>query len=111
MPWPARSLTPVADILRRRPVLPRLHITDKMTALKPIYIGRSDGKATFLSSKTREEESNGPTQAQLSKVLDEKAGVLTFYQELPLEHPRSYDWRMKLGGMLMRELGESDGSE
>ncbi|MCJ1391543.1 hypothetical protein MMC18_004407 [Xylographa bjoerkii] len=78
-----------------------------------VYLQLSDGKLEVSVKKSekgnagRKREANGPTQAQLQKVKDSK-GLFTFYQKLKVSHPKHIEWRRKLGGMLMRELGKKE---
>lgn len=70
----------------------------------PLYLSRSDGKLEIMSSKTRKREVNAPTEAQLDERPDAK-GVSDYYKELEVGDAKEVDWRRKLGGMLMREIG------
>lgn len=73
----------------------------------PIYLARSDGKPETIASKTRKKETNAPTEAQLDERPDSK-GVIDYYKELDVGDAKEVDWRRKLGGMLMREIGEKE---
>ena len=73
--------------------------------VKLLIIGRSDGKRTVENSKSRQKEDNQPTKAQLQKTVDSK-GVQNYYQAVKIGHPKSMEWRKKLGGMLMNQLGK-----
>lgn len=73
----------------------------------PIYISRSDGKLETTSPKTRKREINAPTEAQLDERPDPK-GVIDYYKELDVGDAKEVDWRRKLGGMLMREIGDKE---
>jgi enterochelin esterase-like enzyme len=70
-----------------------------------MYIARSDGKKTVKQSKSKLREENQPTKSQLEKSID-KEGIESFYQAVPIGHAKSMEWRKKLGGMLMKELGK-----
>ncbi|KAI9821809.1 MAG: hypothetical protein M1827_002391 [Pycnora praestabilis] len=74
-----------------------------MAPFYPVYVGRSDGRIE-ISSKSRRKESNQPTDAQLDKTPDAK-GVSDYYTKLDDGDTKEIDWRRKLGGMLVRELG------
>ncbi len=73
----------------------------------PLYVSRSDGKLDVLSSKTKKIERNEPTTSQLNDTPDSK-GISDFYKRLEIGDAKEVDWRRKLGGMLMRELGEKE---
>ena len=77
-----------------------------MAPFYPIYIARSDGKLE-ISSKGRRKESNQPTDEQLDRTPDAK-GVSDFYVKLEEGDAKELDWRRKLGGMLVRELGSKE---
>ena len=68
----------------------------------PILVRRSDGKLETVSSGVKTK--NAPTQSQLNRTPDDK-GVANYYRELRPEDPKHVDWRKKLAGMLLRELG------
>lgn len=78
-----------------------------MAPLFPLYIARSDGKLAITSSKSKQRELNRPTEAQLDQAPNAK-GVSDFYKELDFGDPKEVDWRRKLGGMLMREIGAKE---
>ncbi len=68
-----------------------------------IYIARSDGQLRVVT-KSKKRELNQPTESQLDKAPDKK-GVSDYYTKLIDGSPKDVDWRRKLAGMLMRELG------
>ena len=74
-----------------------------MAPFYPVYIARSDGKLE-ITSKSRKKELNQPTAEQLDSTPDSK-GVSDFYTKLEDGDAKEVDWRRKLGGMLVRELG------
>ena len=77
-----------------------------MAKFYPIYVRRSDGKKEiFAKGKVR--EPNQPTDTQLDQRPD-KNGVSDFYREVAPDEIKHLDWRRKLGGMLVRELGWKD---
>lgn len=79
-----------------------------MAKFYPIYVRRSDGKKEiFAKGKVR--EPNQPTDTQLDQRPD-KNGVSDFYREVAPDEIKHLDWRRKLGGMLVRELGWKDPS-
>ncbi|KAI4161331.1 MAG: hypothetical protein LQ342_004998 [Letrouitia transgressa] len=69
----------------------------------PLYVSRSDGKLETVD-KTKRTEPNCPTDDQLEGRQDGK-GNSDYYKELELGDAREVDWRRKLGGMLIREIG------
>ena len=73
--------------------------------LYPIYVGCSDGKASVAIGKSRTED-NRPTKAQLDGKS--KNGEVNQYKKLDLHSPKSIDWRLKLAGMLIRALRETN---
>ena len=73
------------------------------TATKYIWISRSDGKLETINSKTRRQEGNCPTDEQLTRTKGEN-GQLSYYQELKHKDKRNYDWRKKLGGLLVETM-------
>jgi hypothetical protein len=69
----------------------------------PIFTTKSDGQHV-VNVKNRPLR-NGPSEEQ----LDEKPnahGQRDYYREIPKDDAKHIDWRKKLGGMLLRELGE-----
>lgn len=79
-----------------------------MARFYPIYVRRSDGKKEiFAKGKLR--EPNQPTDTQLDQRPD-KNGVSDFYREVAPDEIKHLDWRRKLAGMLVRELGWKDPS-
>ncbi|KAL8817909.1 MAG: hypothetical protein Q9223_003353 [Gallowayella weberi] len=81
-----------------------------MAPYLPLYITRSDGKLETLA-KSRKREPNAPTADQLDNRPDTK-GHSDYFKELELGDAKEVDWRRKLGGMLIREIGgpETSGS-
>lgn len=78
-------------------------ITVHMAPYFPLYVSRSDGKLETVD-KTKRTEPNCPTDDQLEGRQDGK-GNSDYYKELELGDAREVDWRRKLGGMLIREIG------
>lgn len=68
-------------------------------------VARSDG-VLFTAGKGRKQEANGPTADQLQRKA-EKNGMDSFYEELPIDHPKNLDWRKKLGAGLLFEITNS----
>ena len=69
----------------------------------PLYIRRSDAKR-FTKGKYGAKEPNEPTSEQLNADPDAN-GISDFYREIPVGEMKEIDWRRKLGGMLIREIG------
>ncbi|KAI9713276.1 MAG: hypothetical protein M1820_001263 [Bogoriella megaspora] len=76
-----------------------------MARFYPLYVRRSDGKSEIVSKKKT--EPNGPTDDQLDRKPD-KNGISDFYREVAEEEIKHLDWRRKLGGMLVREIGSKE---
>lgn len=74
-----------------------------MAPYVPLYILRSDGKAEVVT-KSRKKESNVPTDDQLDTRPDVKGNV-DYFKELEAGDAKEVDWRRKLGGMLVGEVG------
>lgn len=72
-------------------------------ATKLVFIQRSDGKEITVDSRTRREEKNAPTSEQLTKTKGEN-GQWSYYHELEITDKRNYDWRKKLGGLLIETM-------
>ncbi|KAI9827168.1 MAG: hypothetical protein M1832_005304 [Thelocarpon impressellum] len=72
----------------------------------PVYIARSDGKLEIELGSSKKEP-NEPTEQQMDPTPDAK-GVSDFYKRLISDDPKEIDWRRKLGGMVMREIGEKE---
>lgn len=75
-----------------------------MAPYVPIYVSRSDAKLEAISSKSRRKEPNEPTAAQLDNTPDAK-GISDYYKYLDVGDSKEVDWRRKLGGLLMKEIG------
>ncbi|KAJ9644615.1 hypothetical protein H2199_003578 [Coniosporium tulheliwenetii] len=76
-----------------------------MTRFFPLYVRRSDGKLEIAAKGKR--EPNQPLPAQLDQTPDSK-GICDYYREICVDEVKHLDWRRKLGGMLVRELGGQD---
>lgn len=74
-----------------------------MAPYLPLYVTRSDGKSE-VSTKSRKKELNAPTDDQLDTKPDAK-GNTDYFKELEVGDAKEVDWRRKLGGMLIREIG------
>lgn len=76
-----------------------------MTRFFPIYVRRSDGKEEIATSKGK--ETNGPSADQLDRTPNAK-GVADYYREIAHDETKHLDWRKKLAGMLVREIGGAE---
>lgn len=79
----------------------------RMAPYFPLYISRSDGRLETLSVKSKKKESNAPSEAQLN-ANREVNGKKDFYKSIEVGDAKEVDWRRKLGGMLMREIGDKE---
>lgn len=77
-----------------------------MAPFYPLYVRRSDGKPEVRTSKTAK-ELNQPTAEQLDTKPNTQ-GISDFYRLCLSGETKEVDWRRKLGGMLMREIGEKE---
>ena len=81
-----------------------------LTSFWPIFAGKSDGQ-DVVNLKGRVLR-NGPTQEQLDDKPNDQ-GQRDYYREIKKDDPKHLDWRKKLGGMLLREIGgkQNEGEE
>ena len=70
-----------------------------------VYSARSDGVLHVAKGSKKEE--NAPTDAQLDTKPDAR-GVVDYYKMLEPGDAKHIDWKRKLGGMLMREIGDEE---
>lgn len=77
-----------------------------MAPFYPLYVRRSDGKLEVKAGKARTEP-NEPFKDQLD-IKPNAQGISDFYRECKFGDAKEIDWRRKLAGMLMRELGENE---
>ncbi|KAF1830999.1 hypothetical protein BDW02DRAFT_557787 [Decorospora gaudefroyi] len=73
-----------------------------MTQFWPVFATKSDGQ--HIVNIRNKPLRNGPTEEQLNMAPNDQ-GQRDFYREIKKEDPKHMDWRKKLGGMLLRELG------
>ncbi|RYN39041.1 hypothetical protein AA0112_g4017 [Alternaria arborescens] len=73
-----------------------------MTPFFPIFASKSDGQH-IVNLKGRPLR-NGPTEEQLNTTPNDQ-GQRDFYRLIDKDDPKHQDWRKKLGGMLLREVG------
>jgi hypothetical protein len=74
-----------------------------MNPFYPIFATKSDGQE-IVNIKSRPLR-NGPSEAQLDDKPNAQ-GQKDYYREIPKDDAKHIDWRKKLGGMLLREIGE-----
>jgi hypothetical protein len=77
-----------------------------MAPFYPLYVRRSDGKIAINTSSVK----NDPNQP-VGTALDAKPnakGIVDFYRPCPVDGEKEIDWRRKLAGMLMREIGGAE---
>lgn len=76
-----------------------------MTLFYPVYVRRSDGKSKIgFGSRAVQ---NVPDPKLLDQTPDSQ-GVCDYFRHLDAKDPKHVDWRRKLAGMLMREVGASE---
>jgi hypothetical protein len=73
-----------------------------ITQFWPIFPTKSDGQEV-VNTASRVVR-NGPSQEQLDRAPNAK-GQCDYYREIAEDEPKHIDWRKKLGGMLLREIG------
>ncbi|KAF2690481.1 hypothetical protein K458DRAFT_106099 [Lentithecium fluviatile CBS 122367] len=73
-----------------------------LTQFWPIFAGKSDGQDVVNQKGVVLR--NGPTQEQLDRTPNEQ-GQSDYYRLIEKDEPKHTDWRKKLGGMLLREVG------
>ncbi|KAF2020094.1 hypothetical protein BU24DRAFT_419671 [Aaosphaeria arxii CBS 175.79] len=72
------------------------------TAFWPIFARRSDGHEVVTQKGIQIK--NAPNTQQLDRTPNAQ-GQCDYYRLLDRDEPKHIDWRKKLGGMLLRELG------
>ena len=77
-----------------------------MTTFNILYLRRSDGKLEVVT-RNRQKERNEPTKEQLDATPNSK-GVSDYYRPLGQNDAKHLDWRKKLGGMLVRQIGGTE---
>ncbi|KAF9739244.1 hypothetical protein PMIN06_005269 [Paraphaeosphaeria minitans] len=80
-------------------------MSQPLTLFWPIFAQRSDGK-TVVNNKGKPVR-NGPTEAQLDRTPNEQ-GQSDYYRLIEKDDAKHVDWRKKLGGMLLREIGRKE---
>ncbi|KAF2121076.1 transcription-silencing protein Clr2-domain-containing protein [Lophiotrema nucula] len=76
--------------------------TAVMTQFYPLFPHKSDGCDEILSKGLNIK--NGPNASQLDQTPNAQ-GQADYYRVISKDEPKHIDWRKKLGGMLLRELG------
>ena len=74
-----------------------------MPQFYPLYLRRSDGVINLKGGK------NEPAPNQLDPKPNAH-GIADFYRLSPTGDPKETEWRRKLGGMLIREIGDAEQS-
>jgi hypothetical protein len=77
-------------------------MTQPLTPFYPIFAAKSDGH-DIVNQKGLVVR-NGPTQEQLDRSPNDQ-GQCDYYRLIERDDPKHIDWRKKLGGMLLREIG------
>ena len=77
-------------------------MSQPLTPFYPIFASKSDG-LDVVSYKGKPLR-NGPSQDQLDRSPNAQ-GQCDYYRVIEKDDPKHVDWRKKLGGMLLRELG------
>lgn len=73
-----------------------------LTPFYPIFPCKSDGQDVV--NQKGAPLRNGPTEEQLDRTPNEQ-GQSDYYRLIDKDEPKHIDWRKKLGGMLLREIG------
>lgn len=73
-----------------------------MTQFWPIIPHKSDGREEIAGKGLPLK--NGPSAQQLDQTPNAQ-GQADYYRLIAKDEPKHTDWRKKLGGMLLRELG------
>ena len=77
-----------------------------MASYRLIYPAASDGKLE-TTNKKKKKEANAPDASLMNDTPNAK-GVRDFYRLVEVGEPKEVEWRRKLGGMLMREIGTEE---
>lgn len=73
-----------------------------LTQFWPIFPHRSDGREQITTKGIVLK--NGPNAKQLDSTPNAH-GQADYYRLITKDEPKHIDWRKKLGGMLLREIG------
>ena len=93
----ALSTTPSAVLAQSLPAM-----SQPLTSFYPIFASKSDG--LDVVNQKGAVMRNGPTQEQLDRSPNAQ-GQCDYYRLIEKDDPKHIDWRKKLGGMLLREIG------
>lgn len=77
-----------------------------MASYRLVYPAASDGKVETINKK-KKKEANAPDASLMNDTPNAK-GVRDFYRLVEIGEPKEVEWRRKLGGMLMREIGTEE---
>ncbi|KAJ8109991.1 hypothetical protein OPT61_g7049 [Boeremia exigua] len=77
-------------------------MSQPLTSFYPIFASKSDG--LDVVNQKGSVVRNGPTQEQLDRSPNAQ-GQCDYYRLIEKDDPKHIDWRKKLGGMLLREIG------
>lgn len=80
-------------------------MSQPLTLFWPVFPQRSDGR-TVVNNKGAPVR-NGPTESQLDRTPNEQ-GQSDYYRLIDKDDAKHVDWRKKLGGMLVREIGRAE---
>lgn len=72
------------------------------TQFWPVFPRKSDGQEAVQQKGLMIK--NGPNAQQLDRTPNAQ-GIADYYRLLDKDEPKHVDWRKKLGGMLLREIG------
>ncbi|KAF3043081.1 hypothetical protein E8E11_004654 [Didymella keratinophila] len=77
-------------------------MSQPLTSFYPIFASKSDGHDVV--NQKGAVVRNGPSQEQLDRSPNAQ-GQCDYYRLIEKDDPKHIDWRKKLGGMLLREIG------
>ncbi|KAF1948899.1 hypothetical protein CC80DRAFT_597926 [Byssothecium circinans] len=88
--------------MRMKPRSSGISRVKPLTAFYPIFACKSDGQPVV--NQKGNVIRNGPTEEQLNNGPN-KQGISDYYRKIEKDDPKHIEWRKKLGGMLLREVG------
>lgn len=77
-------------------------MSQPLTSFYPIFASKSDGRDVV--NQKGAVVRNGLSQGQLDRSPNAQ-GQCDYYRLIEKDDPKHIDWRKKLGGMLLREIG------
>lgn len=77
-------------------------MSQPLMSFYPIFASKSDGHD--IVNQKGSVLRNGPSQEQLDRSPNAQ-GQCDYYRLIEKDDPKHIDWRKKLGGMLLREIG------